>query len=190
LALAIFGGAVLASTFNLLSLPVAMLLGAMLAFATRCITPEEAYGRVRWKVLILIASMLGLGTAMEVTRTDAFLADLIVRAAGGAGPLWLLSAFFTLTVLLTQPMSNQAAAAVVLPVAVRTAQQLGFNPRSFAMMIALAASCSYLTPLEPACLLVYGPGRYRFLDFLKVGALPTALIYGLCILLVPVLWPI
>jgi di/tricarboxylate transporter len=87
-------------------------------------------------------------------------------------------------------MSNQAAAAVVLPVAIQTAEQLGLNPRSFAMMVALAASCSYLTPLEPACLLVYGPGRYRFLDFLKVGALPTVLIYILCILLVPVLWPV
>ncbi len=190
IALAIFGGAVLAATFNLLSLPVAMLLGAVLTFATRCITPEEAYNQVRWQVLMLIASMLGLGVAMELTGTAAFLADQIVQVAGGAGVFWLLSAFFGLTVLLTQPMSNQAAAAVVLPVAVRTAEQLGLNPRSFAMMIALAASCSYLTPLEPACLLVYGPGRYRFLDFLKVGALPTVLIYILCVLLVPVLWPI
>jgi di/tricarboxylate transporter len=159
-------------------------------FATRCITPEEAYAQVRWKVLILIASMLGLGTAMELTGTAAFLADQIVRTVGAAGPFWLLSAFFGLTVILTQPMSNQAAAAVVLPVAIRTADQLGLNPRSFAMMIALAASCSYLTPLEPACLLVYGPGRYRFLDFLKVGALPTVLIYLLCIVMVPVLWPV
>ena len=87
-------------------------------------------------------------------------------------------------------MSIQAAAAVVLPVAIRTASQLGLNPRSFAMMVALAASCSYLTPLEPACLLVYGPGRYRFLDFVKVGALPTVLIYLLCVLMVPVLWPV
>jgi len=190
IALAIFGGAVLAATFKVLSLPVAMLLGAVLAFATRCITPEEAYNQVRWKVLILIASMLGLGVAMELTGTATFLADQIVSLAGTSGPFWLLSAFFALTVLLTQPMSNQAAAAVVLPVAVRTAEQLGLDPRSFAMMIALAASCSYLTPLEPACLLVYGPGRYRFPDFLKVGALPTVLIYVLCILLVPVLWPV
>jgi di/tricarboxylate transporter len=190
IALAIFGGTVLAATFNLLSLPVAMLLGAVLAFATRCITPEEAYNQVRWQVLMLIASMLGLGAAMELTGTAAFLADQIVALVGASGTFWLLSAFFGLTVLLTQPMSNQAAAAVVLPVAVRTAGQLGLNPRSFAMMVALAASCSYLTPLEPACLLVYGPGRYRFLDFLKVGALPTVLIYVLCILLVPVLWPL
>jgi len=190
LALGIFVGSVLVGTFQVLSLPVAMLLGAMLVFATRCITPEEAYNQVRWKVLILIASMLALGTAMESTGTAAFLADQIVAVVGGSGPFWLLSAFFGLTVLLTQPMSNQAAAAVVLPVAVRTAEQLGLNPRSFAMMIALAASCSYLTPLEPACLLVYGPGRYRFTDFLKVGALPTVLIYLLCIFLVPVLWPV
>ena len=190
IALGIFGGAVAAATFNVLSLPVAMLLGAALVFATRCITPEEAYNRVRWQVLILIASMLGLGAAMEMTGTAAFLADQIVALVGASHVVWLLSAFFGLTVLLTQPMSNQAAAAVVLPVAIRTADQLGLNPRSFAMMVALAASCSYLTPLEPACLLVYGPGRYRFTDFLKVGAVPTVLIYGLCIVLVPVFWPV
>jgi len=189
MALAIFGGAVLAGTLKVLSLPVAMLLGAVLAFATRCITPEEAYSQVRWQVLILIAAMLGLGVAMETTGTAAFLASQIVQVVGASDVVWLLSAFFALTVLLTQPMSNQAAAAVVLPVAIRTAEQLGLNPRSFAMMVALAASCSYLTPLEPACLLVYGPGRYRFFDFLKVGALPTVLIYVLCILLVPVFWP-
>jgi di/tricarboxylate transporter len=190
IALAIFAGAVCAGTFKVVSLPVAMLLGAVLVFATRCITPEEAYSQVRWRVLILIASMLALGTAMELTGTAAFLANQIVRITGDSGEFWLLSAFFGLTVVLTQPMSNQAAAAVVLPVAIRAADQLGLNPRSFAMMVALAASCSYLTPLEPACLLVYGPGRYRFLDFLKVGALPTVLIYVLCILLVPVLWPV
>ena len=189
-ALAIFGGVVLAGTFKVLSLPVAMLLGAVLVFATRCITPEEAYSQVRWQVLMLIASMLGLGVAMEHTGTASFLAAQLVGLAGESGTFWLLSAFFGLTVLLTQPMSNQAAAAVVLPVAVRTAQQLGLNPRSFAMMVALAASCSFLTPLEPACLLVYGPGRYRFPDFLKVGAIPTVLIYVLCVVLVPVLWPL
>ncbi|MGD8966827.1 MAG: SLC13 family permease, partial [Anaerolineae bacterium] len=190
IALAIFIGAIVIATLNLLSLPVAMLLGAVLAFATRCITPEEAYQQVSWKALILIASMLGLGTAMEITGTAAFLADQIVLIAGQSRPIWLLSAFFGLTVLLTQPMSNQAAAAVVLPVAVRTAHQLGLNPRGFAIMVALAASCSFLTPLEPACLLVYGPGHYRFLDFVKVGALPTVLIYVICILLVPLLWPV
>ena len=86
--------------------------------------------------------------------------------------------------------SNQAAAVVVVPVAIQAALQLNLNPRTFVIMIAVAASCSYLTPLEPACLIVYGPGRYRFLDFVKVGALLTVLIYVLAILLVPWIWPL
>ncbi|MGB9639755.1 MAG: anion permease, partial [Anaerolineales bacterium] len=90
----------------------------------------------------------------------------------------------------TQPMSNQAAAAVVLPVAIRTALQLGLNPRAFAVMIAIAASASFITPLEPACLMVYGLGRYRFFDFVKVGTLLTVFIYLVAILLVPWLWPL
>jgi len=85
-------------------------------------------------------------------------------------------------------MSNQAAAIVVLPIAMQTALQLGLNPRTFAMMVAVAASCSYLTPLEPSCLMVYGPGRYRFADFLKIGSLLTLLIYAVAIALVPLVW--
>ena len=81
----------------------------------------------------------------------------------------LLTCFFVLTVALTQPMSNQAAALVVLPIAMQTGIQLGVDPRAFGMMVAVAASCSYLTPLEPSCLMVYGPGKYQFFDFFKVG---------------------
>jgi len=190
MAIAIFVGVIAVATLNLLALPVAMLLGALLVFVTRCITPEEAYSRVNWKPLILIACMLGLGRAMEMTGTARFLADQVVALMGAGHPTWLLSGFFALTVVLTQPMSNQAAAVVVLPVAMQTAGQLNLDARSFAITIALAASCSFLTPLEPACLLVYGSGRYRFGDFPKVGALLTVLIYGIVILLVPLLWPV
>jgi di/tricarboxylate transporter len=102
----------------------------------------------------------------------------------------VLTAFFALTVLLTQPMSNQAAAVVVLPIALQTAAQLQLNPRTFAMMIAVAASCSYMTPLEPSCMLVYGPGRYRFVDFLRVGFPLTVIIAILAVVLVPVFWPL
>jgi di/tricarboxylate transporter len=190
IAIAIFVGALLAATFKLTSLPVAVLLGALLAFLTRCITPEEAYREVEWKVIVLIGSMLGLGAAMAHTGAADYLAGQIVALVGTANPTWLLTGFFVLAVLLTQPMSNQASAVVILPVAIQTAVQLGLNPRTFAMMIAVAASCSYLTPLEPACLMVYGPGRYRFVDFIKVGSLLTILIYLVAILLVPLVWPL
>lgn len=190
LAALIFAGALAAATFNVLPLPVAVLLGAVLIFLTRCLTPEEAYRRVEWKVLILVGSMLTVGIAMEETGTARFLATWIADRMGPADPFWLLTAFFALTVVLTQPMSNQAAAAITLPVAIQTALQLGVNPRTFAMMIVMAASTSFLTPLEPACLMVYGPGRYRFLDFPRVGGLLTVLVYAVAILLVPLMWPL
>ena len=190
IALTIFIFVIGLAAVNVLSLPVAMLLGALLAFLTRCITPQEAYNDVEWKVLILIGCMLAFGIAMEYTGTASYLASQIVNIVGHSNPLFILSAFFILTVLLTQPMSNQAAAVVVFPVAIQTALQLGLNPRTFAMMIAVAASTSYITPLEPACLLVYGLGRYRFLDFIRVGSLLTVLVFLIALLLVPLFWPL
>lgn len=186
----IFTGALVLGSLKLVPLPAAMLLGALLVFVTGCITPDDAYRQVDWKILILIGCMLGLGVAMQSTGAADFLAKGLVDLVGTWNPLWLLTGFFVLTILLTQPMSNQAAAAVVIPVALQTAAQLGLNPRTFAMMIAVAASTSYLTPLEPACLMVYGPGRYRFTDFLKVGGLLTLVIYLLAIILTPLLWPL
>ncbi|MDQ3755603.1 MAG: anion permease, partial [Acidobacteriota bacterium] len=98
--------------------------------------------------------------------------------------------FIFLTIALTQPMSNQAAALVVLPVAVQTAMQLGLNPRTFAVAITYAASCSFLTPLEPACVLIYTPGRYRFFDFVKIGSILTVAVFIIIMLLVPLRWPL
>jgi di/tricarboxylate transporter len=190
LAIAIFAGSLALVVFRILPLPVAVMTGAALAFLTRCITPDEAYREMEWKAIILIGSMLSLGVAMEDTGTAKYLAGTIIHWCGDLGPFWLLTGFFVLTVMLTQPMSNQAAAIIIVPIAIQTALQLQLNPRTFAMMIAVAASCSYLTPLEPACLMVYGPGRYRFFDFVKVGALLTVLIYAVAITLVPRVWPL
>ncbi len=190
LAIGIFVGALLLGVLKVVSLPIAALLGAFGVFISKLVTPEDAYREVDWRAIILIACMLSLGAAMEATGAAKYLAGLVVGWTGDAGPLWLLSGFFVLAVLLTQPMSNQAAVAVVLPIAIQTAIQLNLNPRTFAMMVAVAASCSYLTPLEPSCLMVYGPGRYRFADFLKVGSLLTVLIFIVAILLVPRVWPL
>lgn len=189
-ALFIFAGVVLLVSFNVLSLPVAVMLGALVAFITRCITPTEAYRRVNWNIWLLIASMLALGQAMEISGLAHLIAEQIVSLVGATHPVLLLAAFFFLSLLLTQPMSNQAAAVVVIPIAIQTASQLGLNPRSFAVMIAVGASCSFITPLEPACLMVYGPGNYRFFDFFKVGSLLTLLVFAIAIVMVPWLWPL
>jgi di/tricarboxylate transporter len=186
----IFVASLTLATFNVLPLAVATLLGAFAVFATKCITPADAYREVEWRAIILIACMLGLGEAMSSTGTAKYLANLLASSINGLDPLWLLAGFFLLTVALTQPMSNQAAAAVILPIAVATAVQLDLNPRTFAMMIAVAASCSYLTPLEPACLMVYGPGRYKFSDFFRVGAPLVIILFILAMWLVPKQWPL
>ena len=185
-----FVGSLAIASLEILPISVAVLLGVLLVFLTGCITPEEAYREMEWKLIVLVGCMLGLGAALESTGAAAFLADQIVHLVGNSDPVWLLSGFFLLTMLLTQPMSNQAAASVVLPIAIQTALQLDLNPRAFSVMIAVGASCSYLTPLEPACLMIYGSGRYRFRDFLKVGSLLTVFIYLVVIFLVPLLFPL
>lgn len=189
-AIAAFAITLLLATLKLAPLPVAALGGVLVVFLSRSITPEEAYRQVEWKAIILIGAMLGMGAALESTGTASFLAGEIVKWFGAWDPRWLLSGFFMLTMLLTQPMSNQAAAAVVVPIAMQTAIHLGVNPRTFAIMITVGASCSFLTPLEPSCLLVYGPGRYKFIDFVKVGSILTLIIYLIAILLVPYFWPL
>ncbi len=187
---AIFAGVLLLAGLGLVPLPIAILIGMILAFILRLITPEEAYQSVDWRVLFVISSMLALGAAMEHTGTAQYLANWIVSVTQTLSPTWLLGGFFLLTMLLSQPMSNQAASAVVIPIAIETALHLGLNPRTFAVMIAVGASTSFLTPLEPACLMVYGPGNYRFVDFLKVGSLLSVIIFVIAIVMVPLFWPL
>ncbi|RMG06106.1 MAG: hypothetical protein D6735_04555 [Acidobacteria bacterium] len=169
-------------------LPIAVLISVFILLATKTVRYAEMYSLIDFRLLVLIASLLSFGLAMEKTGTDVYLANLIRENFEHYGPTALLAGFFLLTVVLTQPMSNQAAALVVLPVAVKTAQSLGLNPRTFAVVITYAASVSFLTPLEPACVLVYTPGRYRFTDFMKVGFLLTILVFLLIIWLVPIFW--
>ncbi len=169
-------------------LAVAVLLGVLLLLATNTVRYSELYSLIDFRLLVLIACMMSFGVAMETTGTDKYLADLIVRYFEQYGSVAVLAGFFILTVGLTQPMSNQAAALVVLPVAVKTAIALGLNPRTFAVAITYAASFSFITPLEPACVLVYTPGRYKFMDFVKIGTILTIVVFIVAILLVPIFW--
>ena len=188
-ALLAFGVFLFFSLTHLVPLPIAVLLGVMILLASQSLRMSEAYEIIDWRLLILIACMMSFGVAMEKTGADQYLANLIVRGTGQYGPTAVLAGFFLMTVALTQPMSNQAAALVMLPIAVKTAVALGLNPRTFAVTVTYAASCSFLTPLEPACVLVYTPGHYRFLDFVKVGSLLTIAVFAIVMWLVPLFWP-
>jgi di/tricarboxylate transporter len=189
-ALLAFGVFLFFSLTHLVPLPIAVLFGVMILLASQSLRMSEVYEIIDWRLLILIACMMSFGVAMENTGADQYLANLIVKVLNQYGPTAVLAGFFLMTVALTQPMSNQAAALVMLPISVKTAVALGLNPRTFAITVTYAASCSFLTPLEPACVLVYTPGRYSFLDFVKVGSILTIAVFAIVIWLVPVFWPL
>ena len=171
-------------------LAVCVLAGVMLLLATKTVRYSEMYSLIDFRLLVLIACMMSFGVAMENTRADVYLASLINDYFGQFGSTAVLAGFFILTVALTQPMSNQAAALVVLPVAVKAAIALGVNPRTFIVAVTYAASFSFITPLEPACVLVYTPGRYRFMDFVKIGTILTIIVFIVSMIMVPIFWPI
>ncbi len=185
-----FAIAVVASSFGFIPSAIAMLLAALLAVITRCISIETAYENIDWRLLILIGGMTAFGQAMSKTGADNLMANFITGMLQQWGPMAVLAGFCVLTVLLTQPMSNAAAALVVLPVALQGAENLHLNERAFAIAIMLSASISVLTPFEPSCILVYGPGKYRFSDFLKVGGGMTFVMLLIVLALVPVFWPL
>ncbi len=193
-----FVAAIIAGSLGVIPLSIAFLIAALLIVLFRCINIEEAYEFIDWRLLILIGGMTAFGTAMDKTGAAEFLATKIVNGlnpfvAGLPDPfgvMVILAGFFVLTIILTQPMSNAAAALVVLPVALETAERLGVNQRTFAIAIMLAASVSFVTPFEPSCILVYGPGKYKFMDFVKVGTLLTVILVILVLILVPVFWPL
>lgn len=186
----IFAAAILVSAFGWLDSPTAFLAGGALVLATKCLTVEEVKGYLNLRFLVMLAGMIALGMAMEKSGTAELLAGFVVDQIDPSRTLLLLAVFFLLTVVLTQPLNNAAAALLVLPIAISAAKSLGVDPRPFAVTTALAASVSFLTPFEPACLLVYGTGRYRFYDFVRVGAPLTLIAFVISMLVIPVFWPV
>jgi len=190
IAVAVFGGAMLLNMLEIAPLGPVMLAAAVLSVLFRCISIDRAYQLMDWRLLILIGGMTAFGTAVDITNADEFLAYWIVWGLESFGVTAVLAGFFVVTILLTQPMSNAAAALVVLPVALQAARDLGVNERTFGIAIMLAASVSFITPFEPASVLVYGPGRYRFADFLKTGGLLTLILAPVVLFLLPRFWPL
>ena len=186
----VFLAAIVLASTRVLPLAVAFLLGVPLLILTRCLTPDEAYESVDWRLMVLIGAMMAFGAAMTKTGAAGWLADQIVGWVSPWGSFAVMVAFFLLTLVLTQPMSNQAAALVLLPVAIHAANTLGIEPRPFVMAVVFAASCSFLTPLEPSCVLVYGPGNYRFFDFVRVGSILTLIVFVVSVLMIPHYWPL
>jgi di/tricarboxylate transporter len=190
LAVGIMVGMMLLLTLEVVPAVTAILLAAVAMVLSRCVTVEDAYRSINWESVVLIAGILPMATALEVTGGM----DLIVTTLSGvladATPLVLLGALFLLTSILSQVISNTATAVLLAPIAYQLALGAGAAPEPFMMAIAVAASTAFATPVaSPVNTLVLGPGGYRFGDFFKVGVALQFLILLATLLLVPVLFP-
>lgn len=182
-------GMIALSAFGVISILKASILAAIVLLVTRCVTVVEARRSIELNVLIVIASALGISKALETTGAAGVLAHSLIQAAEGMGPIVLLAAIYLITSIATEVITNNAAAALIFPIAVATAAQAGLDPKPFIIVIAVAASASFATPIGyQTNLMVYGPGGYRFRDFIKIG-IPLNLLFMLVtMLVVPMIW--
>ncbi|MFC4169080.1 SLC13 family permease [Teichococcus aestuarii] len=169
----------------------AALIGCLMMVGFRCIDLDNAYRAIHWQTIVLIAGMLPFSLALQKTGGIAMAADGLIRLVGGAGSYALLASLFAATALTSLFISNTATAVLMAPVAIAAARELGFSPYPFAMIVALAASAAFMTPVSsPVNMLVMGPGRYSFGDFLRIGVPFTVLVMLVSLALVPLLLPV
>lgn len=170
---------------------LAALIGCLVMGLFRCIDMDSAYKAIHWQSLVLIVGMLPFALALEKTGGIALAVSALIGLFGDAGPQALLACLFLLTAIIGLFISNTATAVLMAPVAISTAEQIGASPYPFAMIIALAASAAFMTPISsPVNTLVIGPGNYRFGDFVRIGVPFTLLVMLTSVLLVPLLFPL
>jgi di/tricarboxylate transporter len=191
IAVALMVGVVLSVGLGWLPIAVAAVTGAALMVLTGCLSMTEAYRAIEWKAIFLIAGMLPLGIAIQSSGTARFLADQVIAATQPFGVMVLLASLFLLTVLASQVMPNPVVAVLMAPIALVTARDLGYSVHAFMMLIAIAASNSFLSPVaHTTTVLIMGPGRYKFRDYFKVGLPLVVVTLVITLLVLPEFWPL
>jgi di/tricarboxylate transporter len=191
-ALAILLLSIGAAAFGWVHISIAAMAGAFLMAVTRCLKLEDMYTSVDWRVIFLIAGMIPLGVAMDDnhTGTARWIAESLLGWSGDATPLLILAGLFLFTTVLTEIMSNAAAAVLLAPLTIAIATGLGLEPYPFLMAVAIGASTTFLTPIgHQSNVLIYGVGNYRFTDFARVGLGLNILVFVLVLIIVPWIWP-
>ena len=186
-------GVVLAMALGLKNLPLhtAAVTGAILCVITGCLKEKEAYAGIDWVTIFLFAGMLSVATAMDKTGAGKLIADTVVGMMGSnPNPYVLTAVLFLISNILTQFMSNTASAALLAPIGISIAQEVGCDPKPVLMALGIAASMAFATPMAtPPNTLVLGPGNFTFNDYVKVGVPMCLLSWVACVVIIPIFWP-
>lgn len=175
---------------GLLPIAIAAFIAAGVLIATRCLTGPQARRSVDWSILVVIGAGLGVASAMQKTGAAALVARHLVDGIGDLGPLAALAVIYLTCLLMAEMLHHNAAVAIMFPIAVATANHVGADPRGFVMAVAVASCCAFASPVTyQTHLIVYGPGGYRFTDFVKVGLPLDALCAVVAIAMIPSIWP-
>jgi di/tricarboxylate transporter len=175
---------------GVVSITLAVFVAALLTVATHCISLADARRAVEWPLLVAIAASLSLGTALERSGAAAAIARTLVDVTRTLGPTATLAAVYLATAVLTEIINHNAAAVLAFPLGLSAAALLGVSPRPFAMAVVLAASNAFASPVGyQTHMMVYGPGGYRFGDFVRTGVPLKLLLWALSVALIPAVWP-
>ncbi len=183
-------GVIALASLEILPIMMAAIVGSMFLVLTRCITMEEAYNAIDWKVIFLLAGAISLGVAMDVSGTATLISVFLINIIGALGPAAIVSVLYIITSLMTESMSNNASAVLLAPIAIATSVELGVDARPFLMAIAFAASSSFMTPVGyQTNTMIFGVGGFKFADFIRVGAPLNLIFWVLATFLIPVFFP-
>ena len=174
-----------------ITLEMAAVVGALICVLTGCLTEKQAYASIDWVTIFLFAGMMPVSKAMDVTGAGKMIADWTVGLMGGSpSPMVVTAVLFILSCGLTQFMSNTASAALLCPIGIAIAKNLGADPRAVLMAIAVAASCAFASPVgTPPNTLVLGPGQYKFMDYVKAGTGLIIVCFVISLVVIPMVWP-
>ncbi len=189
-ALVIVFGVILTASTGFMPIVQSSVIGAVLLILVGCLTMEEAYKAIEWRIIFLLAGILTLGIALQKTGGAELISKtLLSNVAAWFGLVALVSVFYLMTSVLTEVMSNNATGALLAPIAIATANTLGVSPRPFLVAVMFAASASFMTPVGyQTNTLIYGPGRYKFSDFLRVGTPLNIIFWLLATFMIPYFW--
>jgi di/tricarboxylate transporter len=178
------------ASLNVIPIMVAALAGSIFLIVTGCISMEEAYKAIDWKVIFLLAGAMSLGVALDVSGAAWLLSGFLISGLGAWGPIAIVSALYLITSLMTETMSNNASAVLLAPIAIAAAVTMEVDPRPLLMAITFAASSSFMTPIGyQTNTMIYGTGNYKFMDFVKVGAPLNIIFWLIATFMIPVFYP-